>query len=405
VRAQLGQGSNKFHVRGPAGTAASFTDPVLVSGGAGKDVFEGGAGNDLLSGFSGSTDADGDSLTGNDGDDQLSGSRGADLLNGGNGDDVLREVPFAGISDFPSTGDTRQDIYAGGPGVDTLNYANSPEVILNGSLNNGAAGRNTNGNGTAGLPLDVVGTIEVLNGTNLDDNLNAGADSRDGLVLDGRFGNDLIQGGNGKNTLKGSQGGDTLFGAGGDDTLVGGRGEDRLKGQDGNDVLDTKTDDFDSVLGQGLDFSSDCGNGTGDRAVLDLRDAAPTGCETVERSDRFERYHPKLGPRSRALSLAHDGTVGVSISCPRKQHRACAGRLELALVVEPAQPPAAAKASAGVRYKVRAGHKKAVRARLSASDASEVRGAGRALGADATGHEISRHHKPKTTIQRLTIRG
>jgi len=75
----------------------------------------------------------------------------------------------------------------------------------------------------------------------------ASAPARDGLVLDGGSGNDvlavpsggaLLRGGSGDDTLKGGDGADRMLGGAGDDDIAGRGGDDRIIGGDGADVID-----------------------------------------------------------------------------------------------------------------------------------------------------------------------
>jgi len=75
-------------------------------------------------------------------------------------------------------------------------------------------------------------------------------------------GDDYIEGGTGRDDLRGGNGGDEIYG---------GRGEDDIFGNDGNDFINSADNDIPDVV--------DCGDGGGDRAVVDIEDTV-SNCET-----------------------------------------------------------------------------------------------------------------------------
>ncbi|MBI3248438.1 MAG: hypothetical protein HYZ50_18205 [Deltaproteobacteria bacterium] len=79
-----------------------------------------------------------------------------------------------------------------------------------------------------------LGGHDILRGQQGDDIL-CGGDGDDTLI--GALGDDILSGGEGNDMLRGNDGNDTLFGGAGDDLLVGWRGNDRLIGGPGNDHL------------------------------------------------------------------------------------------------------------------------------------------------------------------------
>ena len=402
VLPSLGPKDDTLTVKGPDGTAAAFADRVQAVGGDGNDVLNGGAGNDQLDGGTGN-----DQLRGEDGNDGLLAGDGLDVLQGGPGDDNLHEMGGGG-----STGDLQLDSYEGGAGFDTVSYR-GPRVITSGRIDDSFAGHDANLDGVVDPPGDHVSGLERVVGSDAGDALSLAADSRDGLTLNGGRGRDSLIGGGGDDVLQGDgivcgacvtpgDSGDSIFGRAGDDQLVSGPGPDALRGEGGNDVLDGKIGD-DATGTPSANAESrddfDCGSGTNDRAVLSLLDSlsSVTGCETIEQSDVRERYHPRLGPRRGAVVLV-EGKAGVPIDCPRKQHRACAGRLSLALTDAGTTNPAP------TRYRVGAGHVKVVNARLSATEVHAVHDAPRGVAAIAVAQETSAIGKPKTTIERLAVR-
>jgi len=89
-----------------------FTDiPVLLLGGAGKDLLVAGPGDDVLDGGAGP-----DRLLGGDGNDLLDGGAGADRLDGGAGNDSL-------------SGGTGKDAVTGGDGNDQFDDDLAAEVL------------------------------------------------------------------------------------------------------------------------------------------------------------------------------------------------------------------------------------------------------------------------------------
>ncbi|PID65553.1 MAG: hypothetical protein CR975_06740 [Gammaproteobacteria bacterium] len=85
--------------------------------------------------------------------------------------------------------------------------------------------------------------MNLVQGTNQDDNLYAGKDGSEIKGLDGNdrlwgnLGDDDLDGGAGNDYLDGKEGNDKLWGRAGDDNLNGGDGNDYLKGGSGNDNL------------------------------------------------------------------------------------------------------------------------------------------------------------------------
>lgn len=75
-----------------------------------------------------------------------------------------------------------------------------------------------------------------MKGTRGDDALSA-ASSTNGVIMDGRAGNDALTGGSGEDVLYGGSGKDFLFGGAGNDVLSGGSGNDTMVGGAGNDKL------------------------------------------------------------------------------------------------------------------------------------------------------------------------
>jgi len=202
-------------------------------GEAGSDTIRGGGGNDLMeAGDPGVTpDSPGahNVLSGGLGDDHLTCDcrRGSNSVSGDAGDDTL----LNGSQD----GNTSDDVYSGGGGVDTVSYfvpflsnMTAPDarprfITLDGTANDGRSGEHDN----------VMPDVENVEGAYGPDRIVG--DNADN-VLRGWSGADVILGGGGNDTLSGWRGPDLLHGGGGDDHLLGLSGFDRLFGDLGVDV-------------------------------------------------------------------------------------------------------------------------------------------------------------------------
>jgi len=166
-------------------------------GGSHADVLNGaGVSRDLLL-FG---DEGNDRLTGGSGDDWLAGGAGADTLRGGGGHDVL----FF---------DARDNVHGGG-GQDV--------GVVSGS-------------GAINLSMGAVG-LEALHSGDGNDRL-SGADSAQGVIIDGGGGTDTMRGSHQRDVLSGGAGNDHIKGKPGDDVILGGAGDDDLFGNFGDDVL------------------------------------------------------------------------------------------------------------------------------------------------------------------------
>ena len=242
----------------------------------------------------------------------MNGGLGSDTMRGGRGNDVLH----GGIERPGGTTGYGDDVFFGGPGVDTADYTGRPEE-LDLSIGDGVFADGVRyGTSIDGVPLpgtgefdDIKDDIENLiggsgndyltgnRGANWlsggpgDDLLNGeggdyasgrdvfsggpGADKvtywfrstgvrlyRDGLANDGAVGEadnilmdvEFIQGGNGNDLLSGSAGNDHLDGGSGNDTLLGLGGNDTLFGSEGRDVL-RGGDGNDLLIGYGELFA------------------------------------------------------------------------------------------------------------------------------------------------------
>ena len=355
-----GEGSDVVHTGNGddiinGGNGADFA----LFGGPGNDTISGGAGRDDLLGEGGD-----DTLNGGDDDDQIELGSGADTATGGGGNDLFDLAT--------PTRDGRDDVN-GGIGSDKATYTG---VLFRSSTRLTAmrfieanletlAGQKDTDEG------DVLRSIEIYSG---------GADED---ILTGVLSSN-------PSTYMGEGDEDTIFGSSGPNTLIGGASGDSMDGNAGNDVLDGKAGEGSVAI---KDFLVDCGDGTNDLAVIDLKDAAPKFCENVDRSPAGEGPHvkpliPRRGTRVRAAR------VSFRLRCPRPLKRRCAGSLALKL--------GRAK-TARTRYAVRPGRTGRVTVQLGSL-------AGR-LDARTVAQLISEERGKfpriglKTTIRRVVLRG
>jgi Ca2+-binding RTX toxin-like protein len=145
---------------------------------------------------------------------------------------------------------------------DSLSYKGNYDIVK--------ASRYSNNNNYGGLHAYITRGNDLFNGTNNQDNIEAGAGNdtvngkngsdtiygqngkdklngqdgddyldggNDNDILNGGTGNDELHGGTGKDFLRGGEGEDTLYGDGGNDKLMGEGGEDILYGGTGKDFL------------------------------------------------------------------------------------------------------------------------------------------------------------------------
>ncbi len=171
---------------------------------------------------------------------------------GGGGNDSLKVLGDQTGRQITLAGDGGNDTYAIGSsggeirvqdssGNDKLNFAAASESLTINLSRTHAEVQD----GAAGNSLALVGTIECVIGTPLDDEIVGNAAHN---VLRGGEGNDLIRGGGGNDNLFGDDGDDSLFGEAGNDCLFGGDGDDITSGGAGVDKLQG-AGGFDLLLG------------------------------------------------------------------------------------------------------------------------------------------------------------
>lgn len=218
----------------PTSTGSNDTDlmidnvtvtPVAPTG-SGNDTLVGGAGADTI--FAGGGD---DVITGGAGNDSLSGDAGSDLF-------VIQDG--FGL-----------DTISGGEGtvdLDTIDLT-ALKTSLKVNYTSDEAGTITDGTNTI-----TFSEIEHLILTDGSDFVDASAD-RVGAWIEGRGGNDTLNGGDGDDTLDGGVGRDTLDGGAGDDTMLGGAGNDSFVIDGGKDKVIGGTGRDNAYIGDGFNGS------------------------------------------------------------------------------------------------------------------------------------------------------
>jgi RTX calcium-binding nonapeptide repeat (4 copies) len=170
------------------------------------------------------------SIAAGPGADLVRGSAGTDTIRGGGGRDVLegREgVDF--LRDDDRTGvDVDADTLDGGPGVDSVSYADRTAGVTADLVAGGPAGEFGEGDTLRALEHLAGGAggdvLRVPEGGSVDVTSVYGGLGPDHVVGGGRVaggpGDDLVEGGSGADRLEGGGGRDRLLGMGGDDVLV-----------------------------------------------------------------------------------------------------------------------------------------------------------------------------------------
>lgn len=215
------------------------------------------------------------SLAGGPGDDVLTGSEGTEYLDGGPGRDVVRGL--GGDDHLKADALEDGDVIDGGAGTDDLE-------VKGGGLTADLA---TGGIVAPGLAV----TLTNVEGVSVDaDSTALGTDGPDqlggGRLLDGRGGDDEINGGFGNRQV--------LRGGEGDDTIYYGRGDDVEAGP-GDDVVNVL------ALGGGA-HAINCGPGM-DRVRTSGRDVAAADCEWIAGDFFLLRNRVRAAARGPATAL------------------------------------------------------------------------------------------------------
>lgn len=255
-------------------------------------------------------------------------------FNGGGGDDTFR----VGLH-------RTRDVVNGGAGTDTASYLGRTEGV-NVSL------AITDFDGSPGENDDIRSDVENLIGSDF---------------------NDTLSGTEGSNRIAGGLGSDVLRGLGGFDQIV--------AGDDG--VPDTTID----CGPQPKPSLSLLTTPVQDRAIVDLTDPAPVGCEAVESAPRNE--HPTV----RIDRATRTGRVlRVTLDCPKSARRTCRGTVGLVV---------AGRTAATTTHRLARGTTRTVRLRLPAALAR--RAATSAVAATIEAREKAGDGRAKRTRARVSL--
>lgn len=231
-------------------------------------------------------------IVGDVGNNVLTGTELADVICGGDGNDTI--VGLGGDDEIYGGGGI--DRIAGGAGDDTIDGGDDSDTLHDPAARTGmvvdlGAGTATGGSGGS----DTFTSIERVEGTGYDDEITGttGADA----LLDGRHGDDDIDG------------------LGGNDTLLGGFGTDDLDGGDGNDLVMPGVGDDTATGGDGGDKVSFAGASAPVHVNLGLGYSNPLGGSNAG-SDTFSGFEEAIGTSfgdtliARVTGAAHTLTGG-----------------------------------------------------------------------------------------------
>lgn len=239
-----------------------------LDGQGGNDSMRGGSGVDFLNGNDGN-----DVLLGQDGDDHLFGGQGDDVLNGGAGDDflfgeagnnVFQIDLHGGIDTIQAWGyNGDQNVLQFGEGIApddvlvriepwgrqlTVSFNGSPDkvIVMNYVDDFSGALSLTEMRFANGVSWNRDDILRESTSGNDDDNVIEGTYGND--IMDGKGGNDILHGADGDDLLMGGSGNDMLLGGMGTNTLIGGTGDDILRGHaDADTYIFNQGDGFDQV--------------------------------------------------------------------------------------------------------------------------------------------------------------
>lgn len=347
VTVSSGKGDDRITTEGNV----LVTGRWIVNLGPGDDSYTGSWGNDSVDAGTGidavATLGGNDTIKLGDGNDPVNPGPGQDSVDAGAGTDTV----FAGFEDERFD----LDAYDGGPGnFDVISYSGrtTPVFVLKSASTGGRLGKSE----------DKIANFERAVG-------GSGNDSLLGLSGTGNEGNDVLTGGNGK------------------DSINGGPGVDTMRGFDGDDLLLAKDGELDAKI--------ECGRGSDDHAIVDLRDVnVSEDCERIDR--RAVDEEPATVIASAAPRL-RGATLAIVVRCPRSVLRGggCAGRLSAALARGGARAPKATS------YELRAGEGQTVIVTLTDAEAQRVRAAGTAV--TVTSSERGRRGA-ETVLRKFTVR-
>ncbi len=223
-------------------------DPILVTGGGGKDNLTGSNADDIIAGNTGDdtiiAGRGNDFVKGGAGNDYISGQQGNDFLNGDYSDSVFHnerdggklwnDTIFGGDGDDWIFGNQGNDSLHGGSDDDTIRGGLGDDTIDGGNQNDQLFGDDGDDRVSGGRDDDELfgdAGNDTVDGQEGNDTVNGG--EGDDVVSGGRKGNPS----DGDNFVDGGTGNDTVQAGFGSDTLIGGEGDDLLRGGTGNDTM------------------------------------------------------------------------------------------------------------------------------------------------------------------------
>ena len=285
----------------------------FIWGTSGDDYLRGMGGNDWLSGGDGN-----DILEGGSGDDRLDGMYGNNtyLFGRGDGRDVIMS-PDASISKHNTIrfaegiapddilverlGDSLVLRIAGTDDSIVVDYYFQPGWGGQGAINPFGIEEIRFFDGASWDRETVLTRLDPV--LELDD----GDNFFFGRSIDGKGGNDYLEGTWNDDVLRGGDGDDRLFGAGGDDFLDGGAGNDLLDGGSGNNT-------FKFAHGGGHDVISLNGmHGSPNITVIDVANALP-GTLSLTRSDNGQGNNLIISFKDSGDSITVDGFFDQNMS-------------------------------------------------------------------------------------------
>ncbi|MBQ5948337.1 DUF4214 domain-containing protein [Massilia sp. ST3] len=240
-------------------------------------------------------------LVGNGLDNVLTGNAAVNALTGGNGDDLL-------------DGRGGKDSMSGGAGDDIYVVDIVGDLVIEAVDGGDDTVRTSLASYTLGAEVEnlVYAGAKAFAGTgNSMDNVLAGGAGNDRLA--GALGSDFLEGGSGNDSLDGGAGDDTLLGGIGNDSLQGGAGADLLQAGTGADIVDGGADeDRLQVLGAHADYARTRVNATDLMLVNKLTGESITlrNVEHVDFSDTTKTLAQLLADRGTTANDVLTGTDG-----------------------------------------------------------------------------------------------
>ncbi len=331
--------------------AEGFTSGTLVR--LDVDAFLGG-GNDRYESVAGNQQ----NVNGGPGADTILPLAGSGVVNGDDGADLIGAAPpgpflFGNWQFNGGPGDDTirvglhrvRDVVSGGVGTDTASYLGRTDGVT-------VSLAVTDFDGSVGENDDIRSDVENLIGSDF---------------------NDTLSGTDGSNEIAGGLGSDVLRGLGGFDRIV--------AGDDG--VPDTTID----CGPQPKPSLSLLTTPVQDRAIVDLTDPAPVGCEAVESAPRNEHPTVRIGRATRTGRV-----LRVTLECPKGARRTCRGTVGIVV---------AGRTAATTTHRLARGTTRTVRLRLPAALAR--RAATSAVAATIEAREKAGDGRAKRTRARVSL--